>query len=102
MSIRTLAQATQAARNQRLEVTPTLMPEVLLECPTCKQHGTRSLARIERINGALHPTCNTCELHDDDPYEILRILGHNPDHNEPHEITLRIFDLLWALHRNPA
>lgn len=99
-NLRSLPDVAAAARRLGLDVVPTLLPEVLFTCPVCKRHGARSLARVEMVIGAPVVTCAGCERWDDDPFAILGVLGHDPDKGEPHEVALRVFDLMWAMHRH--
>jgi hypothetical protein len=98
-ALRSLAGVTRAARNQGLEVIPTLLREVLFECPVCKAAGLKASACVEILSGAPSVRCRGCERWGDDPFEILTRLGYDPDVGEPYEIPLRVFDLLWALER---
>lgn len=99
MTLRTLASVAKAARNQGLQVIPTLMREVLLECPTCKTAGLKALASVTIEDHGPTVHCKGCESWGDDPYDILTTLGHDPDKDDPYEIVLRVFDLLWTLER---
>lgn len=99
MTLRTLSSVARAARNQDLELVPTTLPEVLFQCPLCKADGKHQLCRVEMIDGNPSVTCNGCSSWGDDPFDILGVLGYDPDTTSEFEIQLRVFDLLWALHR---
>jgi hypothetical protein len=98
-ALRTLAGVESAARRLGLEVFPTELREVLFECPRCKGYGLRALACVELILGVPVVRCAGCEAWGDDPFNILLELGHDPDAGEPYELVLRIFELLWTMHR---
>lgn len=98
--LRTLPSIAQAARDQGLEVLPTSMPEVVFQCPRCKQASRRQLCSIRIVDDRPIVNCNGCERWDDDPFDILAILGYDPDTTDEFEVALRVFDLLWALERS--
>jgi hypothetical protein len=76
------------------------MPEVVFECPRCKAGGLRQLCCIDIVLGQPRVTCRGCESWDDDPQRTVSLLGYDPDEGDPPEVVLRVFDLLWAMHRS--
>lgn len=99
-TLRTLDGVTSRCRNLGLRVYPTELREVLFDCPICKAAGLKARAYIELINHQPIARCQGCENWGDDPHEILAFLGHDDLEHDEFEIILRIFDLLWAMHRN--
>jgi hypothetical protein len=75
------------------------MPEVLVPCPICEENGLRSIASLLVEFGAPLVSCGGCERWGDDPHRILDWLGDDPESDDPFEIPLRVFDLIWALER---
>jgi hypothetical protein len=97
--LRSLASVARAARHQGLTIVPTQLREVLFECPVCRACGLFALACIDLDLGTPVVRCAGCERWGDNPFDVLSVLGHDPDEGEPFELVLRIFDLLWTMHR---
>lgn len=98
-ALRTLTGLRRAARNQQLDILPTLMDELVCVCPCCQAGGRRQLCRITISHGYPTASCQGCTKWSDDESAILAMLGYDPDADEPHEIPLQIFNLLWAIER---
>lgn len=97
--IRSLASVAQAVHDQGLETLTTSMPEVVFQCPRCKKDRRKQLCSITIVDDHPIVRCNGCERWGDDPFDILTILGYDPDTTDEFEVALRVFDLLWALER---
>jgi hypothetical protein len=98
--MRTLAAVERAARLVGLRVYPSRQREVLFACPRCRDRGLGSLAVVEVVAGVPVVSCRGCEAWGDDPRAILHFLGHDPVEGDEYEVLLRVFDLLWAMHRH--
>jgi hypothetical protein len=97
--LRTLRDVADAAERQGLKRVHTQLREVLIECPVCREAGVKSLACITVELHTPIVRCRGCEAWGDDPFDVLYVLGHDPDRGEPYEIPLRVFQLLEAMHR---
>lgn len=97
--LRTLRAVRDTAHTKGLNPVTTMQGDVVIDCPLCREAGTYSRAVFRSDRRLLAANCHGCERYDDDPLDVLRWLGHDPDEGEPHEIALRVFDLLWAMHK---
>jgi hypothetical protein len=97
--LRSLQGVADAVERLGLKRVHTHLPEVLFECTACRNAGFKALACVTVEYHAPSVRCRGCEAWGDDPHDILRVLGHDTDQGEPHEIPLRVFQLLEAMHR---
>ena len=97
--MRTLGAVREAAYNLSLNPMSCVNGDLVIVCPICRDGGLYARAAFRFEFGVLGIRCGGCERYGDDPHDILYALGHNPEEGEPFELVLRVFDLLWALHR---